>query len=113
MLVTFGSNTAISSYGDHALLEAYAQDLVLEFHAESLECVNVALPHFQEHQVQLLLRVFLVLLDPLDETVRALDILINSRPLQYRVECLLGVALHNILLVGHQLDDSLQDGELA
>ena len=113
ILMSLGGYIAILGDSHHALLKSDAQYLILQLHAESLKGVYVALPHPQEHLVQLLLRVFLVLLDPLDETVRTLDVLVDPGPLQYGIECLLRIALDNILLVGHELYDALQYGELA
>ena len=78
VLMGFGADVTILGYGHHAFFEAYAEYLILQLHTESLECIDVALPHCQEHLVEVMLRVFLVLLDPLDETVSALDILVYS-----------------------------------
>lgn len=113
VLIGFGADVTILGYGHHAFFEAYAEYLILQLHAESLECIDVALPHCQEHLVQEMLRVFLVLLDPLDETVRALDVLVYSRTFQDRVKGLLRITLDYVLLVGHQLDYALQDREFA
>lgn len=54
----------------------------------------------------------LVFLYPVDKCVFPLQVLIDSRPFEYCVEGLLGVRLDDVLLVLHQLDYALENGEV-
>ena len=37
--------------GYHAFFQSYTQNLILQFHTQPLECIDIALPHLQEHLI--------------------------------------------------------------
>jgi len=75
----------------------------------AFEGVVRAFAHIHEHAVQALESVLLVGLDPCDEHVLAVKVLLDAHSLEHRVESLLRVALNDKLLVLHKFGQALKN----